>query len=143
MSKIISLELGGYWREVNIGYIPEKSGIYVVYECTHDSERKTVSLHKVIYVGESENVNARIKTHEKWPEWRRQCGVNRQVCFSFAPTTNPDRERGEAALIYKHKPPVNEEYKYSFPFPETTMDLEGKTELLSIYFTVFPTTVGA
>jgi hypothetical protein len=135
-AKTISLAFDGYWRERNIGGIPPQSGVYVVYECTYNSQANTVDLKKVIYIGESEDVNGRVANHEKWPLWRRHCGASNEICFSFAPITSPDRQRAEAALIFKHKPPVNDDYKYSFPFDETTMSLSGKTALLTTNFTV-------
>jgi hypothetical protein len=139
MAKTISLKFDGYWREQSRGGIPSKSGIYVVYEGTYKPQSDTVSLQKIIYIGEAEDVNERIKEHEKWQDWKKHCGPRNELCFSFAYINNPNRERGEAALIYKHKPPVNDEYKYNFPFEETTMDLSGKTALLNTDFTVYPT----
>jgi hypothetical protein len=136
-AKTVSLEFDGYWREKNIGGVPSKSGIYVVYECSYNPQASTVSLLKVIYIGESADVNARIINHEKWPFWRRHCRANNEICFSFAPVASPDRERGEAAMIYKHQPPVNDEYRNNFPFDQTTMSLSGKTALLETYFTVY------
>lgn len=136
-AKTISLTFDGYWRETNISSIPKQSGIYVVYECFYNSQENTVTLLKAIYIGEADNVNDRIAKHEKWPQWRKHCSNSNQICFSFAPVANPDRARGEAALIYKHKPPVNDEYKYTFPFDETTMKLSGKTALLYTDFTVY------
>ena len=135
-AKTISLTFDGYWREPNIGGIPKQSGIYVVYECSYDAQQKTVSLLKVIYIGEAADVNDRVTNHEKWPQWRKHCGASNEICFSFAPVASPDRQRGEAALIYKHKPPVNDEYKDKFPFDETTVSLTGKTKLLTTSFTV-------
>ncbi len=136
-AKTISLTFDGYWREKNIGGIPKESGIYCVYECTHNTQENTVSISKLIYIGEAENVNQRISNHEKWSLWRKHCSSSREICFSFAPVKNPDRQRGEAAMIYKHKPPVNDEYKDKFPFDETTMRLSGKTALLVESFTVY------
>jgi len=136
-AKTISLEFDGYWREKNIGSVPSKSGIYVVYECSYNSQANTISLKKVIYIGEATDVNARIINHEEWPLWRRHCGANNEICFSFGPVASPDRERGETAMIYKHKPPVNDEYRNNFPFDQTTMSLSGKTALLETYFTVY------
>lgn len=137
----ISVTFKGYWRESYASSIPAKSGIYVVYEGTYNREAKTVDLHKVIYIGESTDVRSRIAGHEKWPKWRQHCGANKVICFSFAPVVNPDRERGEAALIYKHKPPVNEAYKYSFPYETTSMNLKGDTALLEETFTVYSSTL--
>jgi len=134
--KTITLSFEGYWRERNIDRISNESGIYVVYECSYNSQTNKVSLKKVIYIGEADDVNDRIANHEKWPAWKRHCGTNNEPCFSFAPVISTDRKRGEAALIYKHKPPVNEEYKYNFPFDDTTMSLSGETALLTTHFTV-------
>jgi excinuclease UvrABC nuclease subunit len=134
--KTISLEFHGYWREGAIGGIPSKSGIYIVYEAFYNSQAKTVDLKKVIYIGEAEDVNNTISNHAKRSDWKNQCGVYSELGFSFSPMGNPDRERAEAALIYKHRPPVNVEFKYNFPFDETTMNLTGKTALLDTNFTV-------
>lgn len=134
--KTITLTFKGYWRERNIDGIPKESGIYVVYECSYNSQTGKVSLKKVIYIGKADDVNDRIANHEKRPVWQRHCGTNNELCFSLAPGISTDRERGEAVLIYKHKPPVNEEYKYNFPFDDTTMSLSGETVLLTTYFTV-------
>lgn len=135
--KTIELVFEGYWREKDFGGIPNKSGIYVVYEASYNFNNNKVSLHKLIYIGESTDVNDRIDKHEKWPLWKRECASNKELCFSFAPVINPDRERGESALIYKHKPPVNTEYKNNFPFDQTTMKLSGEIALLETLFTVY------
>ena len=133
-AKTVSLKFDGYWTEPEISGIPKRSGVFIVYACTKDGQ-KTSFLKKVIYIGQSENVNQGIAKHKKWPLWRKYSGAN-QICFSFAPAPNPDRQRSEGALIYKHKPPVNEGYIAFFPFDETTMELSGKIALLSRSFTV-------
>ena len=133
-AKTISLKFDGYWTEAEISGIPKQSGVFVVYACTKDGQ-ETSFLKKVIYIGESENVNERIAKHKKWPLWRKHCGAN-QICFSFADVSNRDRKRSEVALIYKHKPPVNDGYIVIFPFDETTMELSGKIGLLIRRFTV-------
>ena len=133
-AKTISLNFDGYWTEAEISEIPKQSGVFVVYACTKGGQ-ETPFLKKVIYIGESENVNHRIAKHKKWPLWRKYCGAN-LICFSFAPVPTPDRKRSEGALIYKHKPPVNDGYIAFFPFDETTMELSGKIALLKRSFTV-------
>lgn len=139
MKAMIRLSFNGFWREPAGGVIPAQAGIYVVYECRNNPQNNTVDLKKVIYIGEAENVRDRIATHEKWSLWRRQCGYGNEVCFSFAPIVKPDRQRAEAASIYQHRPPVNEEYKHNFPFDETTIVLTGSTSLLVPVFTVYRT----
>lgn len=134
--KTISIEFDGYWRDEKSGSIPARSGIYCVYECTHNVKKKTVSLHKLIYIGEAENVRSRIADHEKKARWLKHVRRDNELCFSFGGVSGSDRERGEAAMIFKHKPPENTEYVDSFPFDKTTMSLSGKTSLLTTNFTV-------
>jgi len=138
-TKTYNIDIDGYWREPNISGIPSKSGVYFVYECNHNKTAKTVSLKKLIYIGESGNVNDRIENHEKWDEWRRHVESGNVLCFSFSEVSGDDRFRVEAAYIFKHKPPVNTEYVNSFPFDQTTVKSTGKTALLNTNFTVYRT----
>ena len=134
--KTISIEFGGYWRDENKSSIPAQSGVYCVYECTHNVKEKTVTLHKLIYIGEAENVRSRIADHKTRPDWLKHVRQGNELCFSFGAVSGSERERVEAAMIFKHKPPENTEYVNSFPFDKTTMSLSGKTALLITNFTV-------
>jgi len=126
----------GYWGEKAISGIPQESGIYCVYTAVKNTAENTVSLKKLIYIGESENVNDRIKNHEKWDDWKKKLSNGETIYFSFAPVGSSFRCRVEAAFIFKHKPPVNTEYVNSFPFDKTTITTQGETALLSSLFTV-------
>jgi len=134
--KTITVEFDGYWRDENKGGIPVESGVYCVYECTHNVSEKTVSIHKLIYIGEAEDVKSRVVNHEKYNDWLKHVRRGNKLCFSFGGVGSTDRARAEAAMIFKHKPPENDEYVNSFPFDRTAMSLSGKTTLLSTYFTV-------
>ena len=134
--KTIDIEFDGYWRDENKGSIPAKSGVYCVYECTHNVKNKTVSIHKLIYIGEAEDVKDRVANHEKYKDWLKHVKKGDVLCFSFGGIGVTDRARAEAAMIFKHKPPENDEYVDSFPFDKTTMSLSGKTALLNTSFTV-------
>lgn len=136
------LEFDGYWREPNRGGIPSQSGVYCVYTSTHNTGNQTVSLHKLVYIGESENVRERIEGHEKLPDWRKHLQPSQQLCFSYAPITG-GRERAEAAMIYRHKPPENTEYVDSFPYDRTTITTAGRNALLDQRFTVEPSRAAA
>ena len=136
-TKKFDVKINGYWREPDISSIPAQSGVYFVYECTFNREKKTVSLHKLIYIGESENVRNRIKNHEKWDDWKKHVREDNQLCFSFGTVPSADRDRVEAAYIFKHKPPENTEYVISFPFDQTTVNSTGTTALLVTNFTVY------
>ncbi len=132
--KTITLEYDGYWSHDARSGVPPKSGTYCVYAGTQQPNNRC-SLRKLIYIGESTDVRARLTNHEKIPDWKKHLGSGERLYYSFAPIVT-DRVRAEAALIYKHKPPENTEYVDHFPFPRTTMRLSGKTMFLIEVFTV-------
>jgi len=63
--KTIKIDFDGYWRDENKGSIPAQSGVYCVYECTRNVKEKNITIHKLIYIGESDDVKNRISGHEK------------------------------------------------------------------------------
>ena len=137
--KNISLDFQGYWIEANKSYIPNHSGIYCVYRCQLNRSSDTVSIHELIYVGESANVRARVADHERLSDWNRRLKAGEILCYSFADVAADDRVRAEAAVIYYHKPPCNTEYKHSFPYADTTIRTSGSNTYLSDCFTVYRT----
>ena len=132
----IKIKFQGYWRDAKKESIPAKSGLYCVYKCTHNVRDKNLSIHNLIYIGEAENVRNRVAQHEKYSEWHRSIRPGNELCFSFGIVDSKNRDRAEAAMIFKHKPSLNPEYNDSFPFDKTTMSLSGKTDLLTTHFTV-------
>ncbi|AVP40012.1 GIY-YIG nuclease family protein [Ralstonia solanacearum] len=134
-----SITFDGYWREPNKGSIPSKSGIYAVFSCTHNKEDKTVDLKKLIYIGESVDVKERIANHEKLEDWKKHVENGEVLCYSFGPVPAADRNRCEAAIIFKHKPPENTEYTAAFPFDKTTITVDGKITFVQKEFTVLRT----
>jgi hypothetical protein len=135
-AKTINLAFKGYRREVNIGGLPKISGIYTVYVDTYNSSLDTVTLHKLIYIGQAEDINDRIANHEKWAEWRKYVGKGQELCFGYAEIANPDRERAECALIFHHKPPCCEQCTSSFDYDETTVISTGRHEFIDSPITV-------
>jgi len=107
-----------------------------VYTCKYNALEKTVSIRRLVYIGESENVNKRIDGHEKWTKWRQYLQSGEILCFNFTPISI-DRVRAEAAMIHHHKPPVNTEYINSFPYDATSMQTSGRNVLLSSSFMVY------
>lgn len=138
-AKSYDLNFQGYWRAQNIGGVPAQSGIYGVYAATYNALANTVVLNRLLYIGESDDVNARIRGHEKWEQWRRQLRNGEELCFNAALISPAaDRVRAEAAMIYQHKPVCNEEYVHNFPFEMTTITTRGQNALMHGYFTVHP-----
>lgn len=131
-----NVAIQGYWRERNKSGTPTHSGVYFVYEASYNQQDVTVSLHKLIYIGEAANVRERIAGHEKYNEWLKHVRPGNELCYSSGSVETLYRERVEAAYIFKHKPPENTEYKNKFPFDTTSIKSTGKTALLNVNFTV-------
>lgn len=137
MEKTISLKFDGYWRDEKRSGVPNKSGVYLVYTCTYDSKTKKVSLKKLIYIGEAKEVRDRIgPDHEKRRDWKDELTSGQQLCFSFAPADKSDRERSEAALIFKKKPVCNDTKKDTFNYDKTTIKSTGEHKYIPNEFTV-------
>jgi hypothetical protein len=137
-NKTFNVSFDGYWREEKASGIPNKSGVYCVYACTHNVVNNTVSLHELLYIGESDKVCDRIRNHEMKTEWKSRVPPSEELCYSFAEVDLANRPRVEAALIFKHRPPFNVEYASRFPFETTQIISTGKVALLNTDFTVQP-----
>ncbi|MFX1802068.1 GIY-YIG nuclease family protein [Paraburkholderia sp. A1RO-5] len=131
-----SIEFDGYYREPNKDGLPGKSGIYSVYRGIHNVEEKNVSLKELIYIGESVDINARVADHDRLEDWTARLREGEVLCYSYALVPTDHRVRVEAALIHKHKPPLNTEYVDAFPFDKTTISIQGKTRYLTESFSV-------
>ena len=91
--KEYSLNFQGYWREVNKGGIPSKSGIYLVYRCLYNSEQNTVGLKEIIYIGQAEDAHERIATHDKLDEFKTKLQQGEELCYSFAEVDEENLEK--------------------------------------------------
>ena len=129
-----ALDFDGYYPVPRFDQLPEQPGIYCVY-----AHRPRVILpHRLLYIGESHNVQARVSKHELWQTWVQALrGNERQFSFSAA-LISPDsaRERVAAAIIHHHQPPCNVEYTDHFPFDRTTVTITGRRAKLSGHVTV-------
>lgn len=129
MAKTIPLEFDGCWREKNKSGIPNASGIYLVYRGVFNKDAKpkpTVTLKQLIYIGESETVRDRIvEEHEGRECWEGKLKTGEELCYGFAPADKANRERAEAAIIFKMKPICNDQGKDSFNYQQTTIKSTG------------------
>ena len=141
-TKTIRLTLDGYWIEeaYSKNDIPKEPGVYCVYSCTFNKLYNDISIRKLIYVGESDNVRSRITEHERLEDWKRHLRKRETLCYSFAPIADEDdRERAEAAIINYFRPPENTDYVNGFPFESTRIRLFVKPEKLFMRFPVWRT----
>lgn len=140
VAKSYSLDFDGYWRASSISSLPAKSGLYCVYTCTYNALANTVTLNRLIYIGEAENIRSRVAGHERWRDWEGQLRAGEELCFTAALISPAlDRQRAEAAMINHHKPTCNVEYVRAFPFDTTTVTTSGRNAKLAGYFTVYTT----
>lgn len=137
-----TVAMDGYYRDQFAGNTPAISGVYCVYECKYNPDSKTVSLLKLLYIGESANIHDRIVNHEKKPIWRKHVRPGNELCYAWGPVIEANRFRVEAAMINHHKPPCNTEYLNDFPFDTTTITITGQVGLLTPNFTVYGTALG-
>ena len=83
-----SVDHDGYWHDSNKESIPNASGIYCVYSCVYNADEKTVTIKKLIHIGESDDVNSRIANHEKYEEWKKYLEQDEQLCFKLLRRTS-------------------------------------------------------
>lgn len=58
------------------------------------------------------------------------------LCYSYANVSSADRERAEAALIFKMQPPYNSEHTKEFIYEDTEIRTSGRNKFLPVEFTV-------
>ena len=78
------LDFKGYCPEHKIQDLPTSSGIYCVYACTCDFPNRTVSIRKLLYIGESHDVKNRVERHERWDDWKAKLLDDEALCVSVA-----------------------------------------------------------
>ena len=127
----ITMVFEGFWREPNKAWITPCAGIYCVYACTYLSDVQKVYLERLLYIGQSENVNDRIVAHEQWPLWKAYLQPSQELCYSVAEVQQSAiRDICEAALVYETKPPCNDVLKDHYTKEEAKLSLSGAIGLL-------------
>ena len=128
--KEFTLDFKGYWREDRKNRLPRESGIYCVYACKCDKEKKTVALRKLLYIGGSGDMRIHLENNEQTQEWKQQLEQGEELCYSVAKVGSAERYRAEAALIYVNKPPCNKEHVDRFIFNRTKILTTGNNRFL-------------
>jgi excinuclease UvrABC nuclease subunit len=126
----------GYWRDEHEADLPSLSGVYCVYICVDHPDTHEVMLNELIYIGESDDLRTCVANHEKRSLWKAHLIAGEDLCYSFAHVAPSDRLRCAAALIYRHQPRDNSQYRLDFPFDRTTISLDGHIAHLHSNFTV-------
>lgn len=134
-----NLNFNGYWLEKSFESIAECSGIYIFQECFYNSVNDTVSLKRILYIGQATNCNNRIYNHEKIPAMKRSLSQGNQLCLTYCKCESKDLDVIENALIYYYRPPFNDTCKDTFEHEDTNISCTGSYSLLKQNILVYST----
>jgi len=138
-AKTIGITFEGYWRDEHEESLPSLSGLYCVYKCLDHASTQEVLLEDLIYIGHSADVRDAVARHELRSKWTESLRGAEELCYSYGHLAGEDLERCQAAMVFRHRPSCNFQYLDSFPFPDTTLSLDGRIALLHHHFTVVRT----
>lgn len=120
----------GYRRDINKAGLPTYSGIYIVYRCTFNQEKQTVSLKELLYIGQAQNIRDRIFNHNMHDAFIAAAKKGEQICYSYAEVDKQDLDILENALIFAQKPPLNDNLKDTYNHNTAQFYVEGHCALL-------------
>ena len=98
--KTFDLDLEGFYPEFMIKDIPDKSGIYFVFGATREN-KKLSCIKRLIYIGESKDVQERLEHHEKKPKFEDSLEDGECLYYACVFLPKTERELCEKGLI-KH-----------------------------------------
>lgn len=110
--------------EPTIKYIPENSGVFLVYKGVQMNE-SVYDIDELIYIDVAENLKESIENNPKKSIWRDHVGESYDLFYSVTFVDIAYMEILKAALVFSSKPILNKEYIESFPFDKTTVICEG------------------
>lgn len=122
----------GYRLDENKDTLPTYGGVYLVYCCTYNKEKDTVSLKRLIYIGQAVNLHDRICNHDRYEDFKKQLNEGEKLCYSYASVSPGDKDIVENALIYMQQPPMNVSLKDSFNYADSQFSIEGACDLLQM-----------
>lgn len=123
------LQFDGYWREINKGYVPDFSGIYLIYTCRYVPAHNTVDLIKLIYIGQAENLKVRIAQHNE-NEFSDVLKAGETLCYACAFVNKDVLDLVENAIVYAEKPKCNEKLKDNYSHEDAQFKIEGTCSLM-------------
>ena len=103
------LKFVGYWPVTSRGNVKFWGGMYCIYAFNGSD-------HRLLYVGEAEEIEASIAGHRDRQKWEKE--ADGQDLYFSAAHLNPDvgRRLAQASLVYRHRPPCNEEVPDHFKY---------------------------
>lgn len=128
--KEYNLHFQGSISDEQRSYLPNMSGVYLVYRGLWSEKDKLFYCHEIIYIGKAEDIRERHISHERRKGFLSACRTGEIVFYSYAEVPASDLERVEAALIYHTQPALNDYGKESFSYNPTHIVSDGACALL-------------
>lgn len=129
------LDVKGYRLEGSESSLEEQSGVYFVYAANYNKERDTVSLNRLLYIGQAKNIRTRLMQHENEGDLAAYRQPGEILCYSRAFLPEADLDRCEAALIFEHRDMlVNVQSTREFDYDATHVVVKGRNKFLHADF---------
>lgn len=128
--RTFNLHFEGSILDENRSSLPTYSGIYIVYRGVLFPNVKMVRCDQILYIGQSNDIRRRLSVHDKRTEFLKYVKEGEVLFYSYAKADRDDLDRIENALIYNHKPPLNDHGKDSFLYPSTEVVSDGECACL-------------
>jgi hypothetical protein len=131
MRTIHSLEFNeGFYRDENKSQIGNHAGLYFVYRGVRNKKpdgKYSAVLYELLYVGQAEDVNARINgDHIHYDDWCEKLENGEIIYYSTCSVNLVDLDKIEAACIYRLQPPINTQCKESYSYNPVRINCKGK-----------------
>lgn len=126
-----NIQFDGYWLDQNKGNIPHISGVYVVYRGVYNASLNNVDLKEIIYIGQSEDVNVRLSSHDKMNEFMSTLKEGEILCYSCAKVAASELDIIENALIIAQSPRLNVKVENNIDFSNCQFVLRGQCALMN------------
>ena len=131
-----SLDFKGFKLQGNESTFEHSSGIYCVYSCVYNAERNTVSLKRLLYIGQAEDFNKRHANHDHKTQWEAELHSGEMLCYTRAELEKTSLDICEAALIFHYRPVCNGTADKNFHHDTTHIVMSGSVGLLDNEITV-------
>lgn len=128
----ISVKFQGYKLDKDVDFMPDESGIYLMYRCVYNKVLDTVSLLELFYIGKATSLHQEVCYHKRREEFLSQAKEGETICYSYAKVNRDQYDIVENALIYMQEPRLNERLIDNYNHQDAEFHFTGKCRMLDI-----------
>jgi len=129
--RTIKVDFNGYISDKDKKQLPEYCGIYLVYSFRCNLMTFTYEPEKLIYIGQSDDVQKRLSEHEKHDDFVKECGMLGKLYYAYAKVDKKDLDIVENALVFIQKPVLNDKLVDNYNHETCHFIISGKCDLLN------------